>query len=395
MSYLAAGFLVTLILASVGIFLKTQTQKPVFSSQLAPTIVESSELIKSALTIALPTSSTRTQPTQSHQVQQGETLDRIAQNYGVSTDAILTTNNLTNRDVIFAGQTLIIPASLESTHIPLDVFPSQTPYRLGIFAPPASATMPVMEMLNGMSLHTLIVFPPSVQEHVQEIYSYGQAVGRNPHAFSKLGDSTIENPHFLDRFDTGMYNLGLYQHLEPTVQHYAGSYSRHSIAVQRGLHSWSVFDPLWADSRSCLPNESILACEIRVHNPSIIFIRLGANDVGVPDSFEHNMRRIIEHCIENGVIPLLGTKADRNEGAGNINNNIVRKIAEEYQVPLWDFDLVAGTLPGRGLGRDNVHMTTFFEYDYTLATAFERGYGVHNLLALLTLDAVRREIQTR
>ena len=416
LSYVAAGILVILILASVGVLLETQTQEPETIPQ--PTTFEIAGIIKlpvvfdsptpkpsSTLPPILPTPTTGVAvPTQaqasnrSHLVQRGETLFRIAQNYGVTTDSILSANNLTNGDVIFAGQLLSIPTLPESTIVPLvaiNDLPTQTPYRLGIFAPPASPTVPAMEMLNGMSLDTLIVFPASVQIHVQEIYAHGQTVGRNPHAFSKLGDSTIENPHFLDRFDTGTYNLGLYQHLEPTVQHYAGSYSRRSIAVRRSLHSWSVFDPLWADGRFCLPNENILACELRVHNPSAIFIRLGANDVGVPDSFESNMRRIVEYCIENGVIPLLGTKADRNEGAGNINNDIVRQIAEDYQVPLWDFDLVAATLPGRGLGRDNVHMTTFFEYDYTLATAFERGYGVHNLLALLTLDAVRRETQTR
>jgi hypothetical protein len=94
------------------------------------------------------------------------------------------------------------------------------------------------------------------------------------------------------------------------------------------------------------------------------------------------------------VIPILGTKADRFEGPGNVNNAIIRRLATDYGVPLWDFDLLAGTIPGRGLTVDNVHMTTFFAHDWTQPVAFQRGHGVHNLTALMALDAVLEVIAT-
>jgi hypothetical protein len=59
---------------------------------------------------------------------------------------------------------------------------------------------------------------------------------------------------------------------------------------------------------------------------------------------------------------------------------------------LWDFDLVAQTLPGRGLDADGVHMTTFYAHDYTLPEAFQRGHSVHNLTALIVLNRIWSEI---
>ncbi|GAB4526023.1 MAG: hypothetical protein OHK0046_42420 [Anaerolineae bacterium] len=277
--------------------------------------------------------------------------------------------------------------------------PTRTPHPTQIVVTPAVVRLPTFTptpprppTLNGLPLETLIVLSSETRAHMREVYARGQRLGRDPHAFSKLGDSTIENPHFLDRFDGEDYNLGAYAYLEPTIAHYQGSFARRSAAVRRGLHAWSVFDPGWAADPACLPNEHVLDCELRVHNPSMIFIRLGTNDRGVPESFDQSLQQVVAHCLENGVIPLLGTKADRRDGAHNINNTIIRKVAEAYQVPLWDFDLAAETLPGRGLTVDNVHMTTFYAHDYTLPAAFQSGYGVHNLLALLVLDDIRREV---
>ena len=136
----------------------------------------------------------------------------------------------------------------------------------------------------------------------------------------------------------------------------------------------------------CLSNESALACEFRIQNPSILLIRLGANDVGVPQAFENNLRDVIEFTIENGVIPILGTKADRNDGASNANNRIIRRLAEEYELPLWDFDRLADTLPRRGLTTDNVHMTINFSHDFTDPNTFTTAHGMHNLSALILLD---------
>jgi hypothetical protein len=160
------------------------------------------------------------------------------------------------------------------------------------------------------------------------------------------------------------------------------------VAVRRGLHSWSVLDPMWADA-PCEAGENMLDCEIRLHNPSIFIIRLGSNDSGADDLLEESFRGIIEGCIEQGVIPVLGTKADRFEGS-NATNELLRSLAAEYRLPLWDFDIVAGTLENRGVGSDGVHLTTFPAYDWRLPEAFTTGHGLHNLTGLIMLDAIRQ-----
>lgn len=334
-----------------------------------------------------------------HMVKPGENLYQIAQVYGVSVEAVIAINGITTPNRILVGQTLVIPAG--QGILPTAALPSQQVAAVLPTLPPTivavQPTLPYMlpppMTLNGILLDQIIVLPELTRQNVANIFMIGQALGRNPRAFSKLGDSIIENPHFLVRFDGGPYNLGEYAYLQPVVDYYAGSFSRQGVAVRRGLHSWSVFDPMFATS-GCAPGEHMVACEFRQNNPSVLFIRLGTNDVGVPGSFDRNLRQLVEYCITNGVIPVLGTKADRFRDPADTNNGLIRQIAADYRVPLWDFDRIAQTLPNRGLDRDGVHLTTFFAHDYTQPNALQRGHGVNNLTALMMLDAIVRATQT-
>lgn len=233
--------------------------------------------------------------------------------------------------------------------------------------------------------------PPEVRQKVRETFALGSQLGRNPNAFSKVGDSVALTPHYLTFFDRGQYVLGEYEYLQPAIDHYAGSFERYGVATRIGLHAWSLFDPLWADKDWCLPNEDMVACEIRLHNPSVLLIRLGSNDAGAEKAFNDNMRALVAYALENGVVPILGTKADRFEGLDDRNNKIIRQIAADYQVPIWDFDYIAGTIPQRGLGGDQVHMTMTDSNDYTDPNSFARGYPVSDLTALMALHAVYQE----
>ncbi|CUS02373.2 protein of unknown function [Candidatus Promineifilum breve] len=229
--------------------------------------------------------------------------------------------------------------------------------------------------------------------NVRAIYERGQELGRDPNAFSKLGDSTLLNPHFLGPFDLGDYTLGDFGHLQPTIDRWRGSFERHGIGTHFGLHSWTVFDPMWADEEWCEAGEHLLACEVRLQNPSVLFVRLGSNDAGAPSGFRFNVKEVIEYAIDNGIIPIIGTKADRFEGS-NENNDILRALAAEYHVPLWDFDRLADTLPGRGLDTDQVHLIIDeLPHDFTDPAAFQRGHAMQDLSALITLDQVRRIIE--
>jgi LysM repeat protein len=329
-----------------------------------------------------------TAPTTTYTVQPGDTLFRIAQQFGVTVDALMQANNITNPDLVTAGQILIIPTPTPASQPETAV----TPPTIAESNPaPQPAANPAT--LRGLPLSAILIMPENVIVASRQIFTNGQTLGRNPHAYSKVGDSTIESPHFMARFDEpGSYNLGEFAYLQPTIDYFAGSHARQGAAVRKGFHSWTVTDPMWADKTICAPNETPIACEIRLHNPAFLLIRLGSNDAGVPDMFDQNIRAIVEYAIANGVVPIIGTKADRFEGASNINNTILRQIATDYQLPIWDFDTAAQIIPGRGLDVDYVHLTTYYAHDYTSPTAFERGHAVHNLTALMLLNALYQQI---
>lgn len=348
-----------------------------------------------------------------HVVQLRESLFRISQQYSVSVEAIIAANGLPDPNRIFVGQALLIPvggtvlppAQTATTSYPAQATAlalvsagasfSDSDLDMGFRVTPTPTYPPPPTTVNGLSIDAFVLMSDDVKANIRAIYARGQALGRNPHAFSKLGDSTIENPHFMVRFDAGEgpYHLGDYAYLQAVIDTYQGSFSRQGLAVRRGLHTWSVLDSMWAPKPTCGAGEHMLACEFRVHNPGILFVRMGSNDAGIPNSTDKNLREIVEFCLENGVIPIMGTKADRFEGADNINNRIIRQIALDYALPLWDFDLVAGTLPGRGLGPDRVHMTTFFAHDWRSPLGFQTGNGIHSLTGLIVLDRVWRVIE--
>ncbi len=264
---------------------------------------------------------------------------------------------------------------------------SPTPTRTPTITP-----IPPEALVNGLLRDSFIVMDAVAQNHVRDIFARGQALGRDAGAFSKVGDSIVLTPHYLTRFDGREYNLGIYADLQPTVDQFAGSFAHFGQAAHVGLSSRTLFERGWADPELCLPDENAIDCEIRLHNPSIFLIRLGTNDL-VAESFESNMRKLLEHLLDLGVIPILGTKADRFESETNTNNEILRTLAAEYHLPLWDFDLVAGTLPERGLSGDAIHLTMAGANDYTDPYVLEKGYAVSDLTALMALDSVRRVLE--
>lgn len=324
-------------------------------------------------------------------VQRGDILYRIGKRYGVSVAALAAANSIGDVNRISVGQVLVIPpAGVEPEVVAAPVETTVSDVASSALANVASVPYDPTS-INGIAMGSIIELPEQTVATIRMIYSVGQSFKRNPHAFSKLGDSTIENPYFLARFDSPDFNLGNYSYLQAAIDTFQGSFARDSVAVRRGLHSWSVYDPMWADANQCNVGETVLLCEIRLNNPMMLIVKLGSNDAGVPDQFEANMRRLVVDTTMQGVIPILSTKADRHEGS-DINNEIIRKLAGEYNIPLWDFDLLAGTLPARGLGADNVHLTTFYAHDWRLPEALTRGYGLMNLTGLLTVDAVWRAV---
>lgn len=269
--------------------------------------------------------------------------------------------------------------------------PTATPTPVPTATPAATAT-PTRDpatLVNGVPVEHFVVMPPATVDNVRRIFARGQELGRNPRAFSKLGDSISLTSHYFARFDQKRYDLGIYQALQPTIDYYDNSFERFGLAVRIGLLAWISFRPGVADPQLCRPEEHMVECELRLHNPSVLVIRLGTNDIAPGDAFERAIRHAIETSTAEGVIPLLVTKSDRFEG-DNRHNETLRALAAEYAVPLWDFDLVAGTLPDRGLGGDAVHLTMYAGDDFSDPATLSFGYPLSDLTGLFALDAIRR-----
>jgi hypothetical protein len=349
-----------------------------------------------------------------HTVQEGENLYRIARKYGTSVQAIAQANGIADVTAITVGQKIAIPniqATTEPeptetptiTPTPIPATPTVVVYTATPAAPTATIdpnatptpTPPPPDNVNGIPLVQFVVMPPAVQANVKDIFAKGQQLGNNAQRFSKVGDSIIEHPHYMVKFDTPDYNLGQYAYLQDVLNYYRGSYGRDSLSVRRGLHSWSWNNPTWADKDQCLPDEGPIACEYRVHKPSVSFIVLGSNDVGVPEYFRKSMEDLVQFTIDRGVIPIIVTKADRHEDGDhpekNTNNTILKETAAKFNVPLLDFDAVAGTMPNRGIDpEDGTHLTFYYAHDYSVPVAFTKGHGVHDLTSVIMLDELWR-----
>ena len=238
------------------------------------------------------------------------------------------------------------------------------------------------------------VVPETISDTTREIYLRGLAMGNNPQAFSKVGDCEIYTTWFLYDYDQGPahYDLGPYANLQPVLEHFAGSYGRMSLATQPGFTAASLMTPLWANRDQCNNDESPLACELRIHRPAFAIVALGTNDASNPPRFEENFRKVIETCMEHGVVPILSTKADNLEGDGSINATIVR-LAQEYDVPLWNFWAALQELPRQGLQEDGVHLT-WYPNDFSDPRSLESAsWPRRNLSALQVLEVVWQGVE--
>jgi len=248
---------------------------------------------------------------------------------------------------------------------------------------------PVNEMSDWKQLP---VVPEEFSQRTQDIYKLGQELHNNPYSFSVVGDCESSPSWFLGDFDRGssFYSLGEYSDLKLVIDAFQGSFERRNLAVGNGFNTASVLSPLWADPEYCVGGESPLECEVRLHHPSFVFILLGTNDIYNLDNFDKNMRTILDRLVEQGILPILATKADNQEG-GNKINAIISGLAYEYEIPLWNFWRAVQPLPFRGLQSDGAHLTWAKNY-FDDPKAMENAWPWRNLTALQVLDKVWRTL---
>jgi hypothetical protein len=260
-----------------------------------------------------------------------------------------------------------------ATRIASSATPSGTPAPTATLAPDFWMDLPVV---------------PTVSERAKEIYRRGQLLGLNPAAFSKVGDCEATSTWFLGVFDgpPNGYDLAEYTRLGSTIDAFAGSWKRDSLAVRAGFTATSVMTALWADPKQCHSGETPLACEYRLHQPAFALIMLGSNNAARPERFEPQLRALLDQTIAAGIVPILSTKADNLEGDHSINAAVAR-LALEYDIPLWNFWAAVQPLPRHGLAEDGAHLTLGapdFDDQYAMKTA----WTVRNLTALQVIEAV-------
>jgi len=225
---------------------------------------------------------------------------------------------------------------------------------------------------------------PHVSGTVIDIYKKGQALGRNPNAFSKIGDCQNVKEAFMGFFDRQTINLAENQkYLQETIDNFKGYFNRDGFAIKGGLNVPSSLNPLMSDPTACQPNENPLQCEIRINNPAYAFVSFELWYKGrSAENYEGYLRQVLDYLISEGVIPILINKADNTEGDNSINFTIA-KLAYEYDIPMINWWYTAHTMPNNGMDttrNDNFHISP--------EAWTERSYD-----ALETLDRIWKTVR--
>lgn len=224
---------------------------------------------------------------------------------------------------------------------------------------------------------------PVLTPRMWNLYWSGLAKGLDPRMFTIAGDCNSEGPYYLELVAVGHINTSGYPYVNAAIQQFAPSFFHPSIAVSGGATASSVLNKLFSPPTLCRPGETPFACELRTTRASIVFIMLGTGDHRDWENFEKNYRRLIETALQAGALPVVMTKPDALEsqegGApeGYIND-VIRRLAREYEVPLLDFWLAAQQMEHGGLLDE-----PFNDFHYSA-----EAMGVHVIATLQTLYTI-------
>jgi hypothetical protein len=235
---------------------------------------------------------------------------------------------------------------------------------------------------------------PVVSQRAREIYQRGLAQGNDPTRFSKIGDCQVIRQYFLGYFDKGnddwRFGDSLPKYKDVLAQ-FHGSYFRLSMAVRTGFNVASVLSAINSDPTVCKAGETPLQCEDRDWNPSIAIISMETWTANRPTAaYEGYLRKIVDFLISKNVLPILATKADNLEGDNSINQMVAR-VAYEYDIPLWNFWAASYPLPDHGLTEDGFHLTNGPSQLY--GDSLKIAWNMRNLTALQVLDKVWRAVR--
>ncbi|MCS6836916.1 MAG: GDSL-type esterase/lipase family protein [Anaerolineae bacterium] len=247
----------------------------------------------------------------------------------------------------------------------------------------------------------------NVRGDARSVYQRGRELGNRPNVFTSVGDSLSASNYFLHPFGYYQADLGEYGYLLPTLQYFISadfnSYNNDPISSNPGWTSANLLDPaIAAQYGACQPGENVLSCEFRRVRPSYALILIGTNDARdqrPADAYAADLRRILQICVEFGVVPILTTIPPRNDalnGYVDSYNAVLRQIANQMSVTVWDFASEMRQLPNQGLSEDGVHFSIPPDGEpgtvRFVPESLQYGMTLHNLGALRVLDAVRRQV---
>ncbi len=227
---------------------------------------------------------------------------------------------------------------------------------------------------------------PRITPQQRAIWQNSARAGKDLNLFTVVGDCNSQPSVYLRRLASGQFDASaLEPRLQAVVQRFAPSFGRVSLAAQGGFGSHSMMDPTWADGALCDAQMGPFECELWVSRASIVFISLGTQEQYSWQEFEKYYRPMVEHALNTGVLPVLVTKADDIETvsdapSGHING-VIRRLADEYSVPLLDFWAATRDLPNNGLIDEG-------DKDFHLSHA---GLDRKILVTLQTLAAIAGE----
>ena len=188
---------------------------------------------------------------------------------------------------------------------------------------------------------------PEPDESIRAIYEKGLSLGNDPNSFSIFGDCQSRPEEFFGLFETDPLLVeNLSPELRETVQHFNGSFNRESPTSQDGTTPGALLWDQWHRGQfGCTFAETPVDCELRIHRPSFVIIQIGTHFESRNTEY---LRKIITQLINEGVVPILATKADNRELDDRVNRDMAL-LADEFNLPLWNFWAALEDLPNRGL----------------------------------------------
>ena len=106
--------------------------------------------------------------------------------------------------------------------------------------------------------------------------------------------------------------------------------------------------------------------------------------------YNQYLRKIVQYVLSQNVVPILATRAEI-PGSSNSINEVVSRVAYDYQVPLWNFGVSILQLPSYGLTGDGFHLSQAGNF-FDDPNSMKEGWPWRNLTALQAIDAVYRAV---